>query len=475
NGGAHIRDAYVHTLSQDGNLHLDVRTYEPCILYVNGQYWGVYEIREKVDDLDYTSYYYDQDDPNVQMLKTWGGTWSKYGGPQAQTDWNTFESFVVSNNMALPANWAYVDSVYNWKSLCDYIILNSICVTSDWLNWNTQWWRGLDTAGHAKRWRYCLWDNDATFGHYINYTGIPDTSPAADPCNPQSLPDPGGQGHIPVLDALMNNPIFYQYYVNRYADLLNTTFSCDTMVTLLDTLTNRIAPEMTGQCTRWGGSYTGWQTNVNTMRTYIQTRCTAIQQGMIDCYSLTGPYNLTVDVVPAGAGTVNVNSIHLASSQLPWTGLYYGGINIILQTAPTSSNYVFDYWELVNTPSPDSLSDSITVNLASADHIVAHYHMIDNPPPTQTGSLFIPTAFSPNADGNNDVLHMHGTEGASYIDLVIYNRWGQKVFETTDPTQGWDGTTGGRECESGVYAYFLKVDYPDGTSTTKSGNITLMR
>ena len=52
NGGAHIRDPYVQTLSQLGHLKLDERSYDACVLYVNGQYWGVYETREKVDDND---------------------------------------------------------------------------------------------------------------------------------------------------------------------------------------------------------------------------------------------------------------------------------------------------------------------------------------------------------------------------------------------------------------------------------------
>ncbi len=53
-GGAHIRDAYVHKLSELGNLHLDERKVETCIVYINGSYWGVYDVREKVDDIDYT-------------------------------------------------------------------------------------------------------------------------------------------------------------------------------------------------------------------------------------------------------------------------------------------------------------------------------------------------------------------------------------------------------------------------------------
>ncbi len=468
--GAHVRDAYCHDLSQQGKLNMDERSTEFCIVYVNAQYWGVYDIREKVDDADFTDHYYDQDEPYIQMLKTWGGTWSEYGGPQAQTDWNTLANFITTNNMTVPANWAYVDSVYNWKSLADYVILNSVCVTSDWLNWNTAWWRGLDTAGDKKKWRYMMWDNDATFGHYINYTGIPDTSPNADPCDPESLPDPGGQGHIPVLNALMTNETFKQYYINRFADLMNTSLSCDTMTALLDTMTTQIAPEMPAQIAKWGGTMGGWQGNVTTMRNYIVTRCTAIQQGMLDCYNLTGPYDIVIDVMPAGAGTVEVNSLYL--DQFPWNGTYYGGIDIILQTAPTSANFVFDYWEIVSA-NPNINSDSIRTQLTGPETIIAHYKEIT--PPTIDESSFIPTAFSPNGDGNNDMVFVHGIEGAASAEMIIYNRWGQEVFKTTDLSVGWDGTTNGKPNPSGVYAYMLRVEFLDGTSGVRSGNITLMR
>ena len=180
-GGAHVRDAYVQTLSALAYLHLDERTSESCILYINGQYWGVYEYREKVDDSDFTNRYHDQGRYDIDFLKTWGGTWEEYGDGD---DWYDLVDFITGNDMTVDANYQQAISELNEMSLIDYFILNSYVVCADWLNWNTAWWRGRNPDGDGRRWRYALRDMDNTFGHGANYTGLPDTGSEADPCNP---------------------------------------------------------------------------------------------------------------------------------------------------------------------------------------------------------------------------------------------------------------------------------------------------
>ncbi|MBK7383603.1 MAG: CotH kinase family protein [Flavobacteriales bacterium] len=370
---AHIRDAYVESLSQEGNLKLDERTYEACVVYINGQYWGVYEIREKVDDADFTKYYYGQGEYDVQFLKTWGGTWSEFGGAQAQTDWDALRAYIMGNNMGDPTAFAYVDGELSWKSLIDYFCLNSYVVCADWLNWNTGWWRGMDPSGDHKKWGYILWDEDATFGHYTNFTGIPDQSPNADPCTVEDLPNPGGQGHTDILEKLINeNPMVHDYYVNRYIDLGNTVFSCDFMIPYLDGLIATITPEMTGQVTRWGGTVADWQNNVQVMKNFIEARCVTIQQGLVDCYNLNGPYDVVFNVDPPLSGEIQVNSLTLPT--YPFTGTYYGGVTTTLAPLP-ATGWLFSHWEVFsgNSLSP-SLTDSlVTVDFIGADSIVAHF------------------------------------------------------------------------------------------------------
>ncbi|PCJ80865.1 MAG: hypothetical protein COA57_14685 [Flavobacteriales bacterium] len=498
NGGAHMRDGYVHHLSQLGKLKLDERSYEPCILYVNGQYWGVYESREKVDDPDFTDYYYDQDKEDLQYLKTWGGTWSEYGGIQAQTDWDNLRNFITTNNMAVQSNYDYVDSLFNTGSLVDYFVLNSYVVTMDWLNWNTAWWRGRNPNGDKKKWRYTLWDLDAIFGHYINYTGIPDISAQANPCNPDSLPDPGGQGHTEILNALMDNAGFKQYYISRFIDLSNTVFKCDNMLALLDSMVALIEPEMQQHTTRWGGSYSDWQANVQTLRDFITDRCNAFNQGMIDCYTLSGPYDLMFDVYPVNSGNIDVNSLNV--TQFTWAASYFGGIDIQLD-ADADSGWTFDHWGLKNhAVSPDSMQEQVILSITASDTIIA-YFIPDTATTTDTTSIppdttttdtttndtttvepiiepdkefFMPNAFSPNSDNFNDVLRVYGNK-IKEMHLMIYNRWGQVVFESKDQNLGWDGTHNGKPLNSGVFAYYLRVTLTTGELIEKSGNISLMR
>jgi len=86
----------------------------------------------------------------------------------------------------------------------------------------------------------------------------------------------------------------------------------------------------------------------------------------------------------------------------------------------------------------------------------------------------VATAFSPNGDGHNDVLHIMG-KGVESFEWTIYNRWGEMVFRSTELNQGWDGTYKGTNAEVGVYTYFVNGYMVNGRKINKKGNITLIR
>ena len=91
-----------------------------------------------------------------------------------------------------------------------------------------------------------------------------------------------------------------------------------------------------------------------------------------------------------------------------------------------------------------------------------------------TSNLFIPDAFSPNGDGNNDKLFVRGNN-IQELYFAVYDRWGEKVFETTDKNNGWDGTYKGKELSGAVFVYYCKGKYTDGLEFKQKGDVTLVR
>lgn len=382
-GGCHVRDEYVHTLGQRAGMQLDVRSVERCIVFLNGQYWGVYATRERPDDHDYTDYVYNQGKYDLQYLETWGATQADYGGQGAFDDWATFRDFVLNNDMGDPANYAQVEAQFNRRSLIDYMVTNLTVVASDWLNYNTGWWRGTNPNGSHKKWAYVLWDLDATFDYYINYSGVPNTDPDAVPCDIEEIADfldgwfnnPVGMHEVIFLKLYDESPVFRQLYYSRYADLMNTAFSCEIMTTVFDSMVATIEPEMPRHIQRFGGTLQEWEGNVLEMRNFIEARCAYVMQAAIDCYQpeISGPYLVTVDVEPVGAGRVKLNT--LWHETLPWTGSYYGSMENLLEAEPysTNPNMVFSHWETssgsIIGPSIDSAMASVIVS--SNDTITA--------------------------------------------------------------------------------------------------------
>ena len=88
---------------------------------------------------------------------------------------------------------------------------------------------------------------------------------------------------------------------------------------------------------------------------------------------------------------------------------------------------------------------------------------------------FVPSVFTPNGDGKNDVFRVLGIKYQKVVEFRVFSRYGTEVFSTQDATKGWDGTYKGEPSDVGVYGYLIRVTLPDGTLRTYKGDITLLR
>ena len=99
------------------------------------------------------------------------------------------------------------------------------------------------------------------------------------------------------------------------------------------------------------------------LRNFINQRCLALEQGLIDCYQLTGPFPVTFDVTPAGAGTIQVNSVN--PPNYPWVTEYFGGIQTLLSPTP-APGFMFSHWTVTTGPlalPATTANNAITINI----------------------------------------------------------------------------------------------------------------
>jgi gliding motility-associated-like protein len=94
---------------------------------------------------------------------------------------------------------------------------------------------------------------------------------------------------------------------------------------------------------------------------------------------------------------------------------------------------------------------------------------------TPCDDYFIPNVFTPNGDGKNEVFKVFGLKTNAHIEMLVYNRWGQLMFQSSDPNLGWNGFYKGAPSETGVYFYHIKITFPTGETKIEKGDVTILR
>lgn len=369
----HIRDVFAQTLAEKYNLDMDYRRFRPSVVFINGQYWGVYDFRERVDG-EFFKYYYNKSKDKVDHLSYWGGLTIRMG---SDTGWVNLYNYIMANPMSNPANYAHVKQFLGIKSFIQYFIFNEYLVNHDWLNWNTMWWRARGNSNPVK-WRYALWDEDAICGlSNPNYTGVGTIGPTNDPCEPTSLfQNNSSIKHTDMLTKLFNSPEFEQSFKNEWVDMLNGCFECQNILNHFDSIVAVFNPEMNRQAVRWSGSIANWNTNVTAMRNWIISRCNVIGAALADsgCLDLN-TQTLKLNVSPPNSGVVSLNGS--VKTPYVWSRLLQADTIYTLKATPTAGPYwTFDHWEkqdITNNFIPNATTDSIQFDFKKKDSVIAFF------------------------------------------------------------------------------------------------------
>lgn len=369
-GASFFRDVLAHKLTE--NLNFDIQESQPIVVFINGEYNGLRNIRERYDKKYFESVH-DIPEDSLDFLENYlevkEGDRVMY---DEMMDFFTQNSF--NDDIVYEEGVTYLDPI----NFTDYYATNIYVANDDWPGNNFLFFRHKTTydANNGEigvkdgRFRWILKDLDR--GFYLNmrfengYEG--NTLAWATEENQATL----------IIRRLLENEKFKQYFINRFADLLNTTFKEDRVLSIIENFEDLYSPEIEENGRRWHGFTlmpSAWQNDVNRMKNFAVNRPTHQREHIIEKFDLDGVFDLVLNLSNEDHGFIQLNSININSttdgigtSAYPWLGEYFLNVPISLKAIP-KEGYEFSHW----SGASNSTDEEISLTLNNDSYIKAHF------------------------------------------------------------------------------------------------------
>ncbi|MDL2217314.1 lamin tail domain-containing protein [Christensenellaceae bacterium OttesenSCG-928-M15] len=254
---ARLRDSYVSSAAE--GLYIDNVATRPVVVYINGKYWGIYDLNENQNE-DFLASYYGADPDRVDIIRR---NISTLAG--RNTDIKRIQAYGRSSNFS---NDSVYEKYCEWVDMdyvIDYLIVQTFFQNSD--IFNQKYWRSQD---YSVKWRPVLFDLDyAMTGHtrnllpsYFSYAGVPS----------QDL----SITNMDMFCGLPKSKIFAERFVKRYVYVVENYLNAERLTALLDEMAGALRPEMERHIKRWGApsSLSKWEDEVKELRGHLEQRPT---------------------------------------------------------------------------------------------------------------------------------------------------------------------------------------------------------
>jgi len=371
-----FRDALQHSIVIN-QMDIDCQAYRPVMSFINGEYWGLYNLREKLN-ADYIAAHHNIDPANIDYLEI------DFSLIPVEIEGDAFEynellNFVKNNDLSITKNYDYVKSQIDINEYLNYQITEIFCDNINWLNTNVRWWKEKSENG---KWRWVLLDLDWGFGtvspgftsHYT--TNTIEMATSAQGSELELYP-----WATILFRNLLENFEFKSEFIQRFAGYLNTIFSSERVLHIADSIKSQIGSQMFRHIERWKDSgfedlfgdppimnLTEWETDVAIMRAFAANRPTHQRNHIISFFELSGTANVTINNTNPGSGRVVINNVNIPND---FSGLYFKDIPLSVTAIP-KVGYRFVRWQGVSASTSSNISitldgDAILLPVFEAD------------------------------------------------------------------------------------------------------------
>jgi hypothetical protein len=380
---SNMRDMLVHKFSQ--GLNFPVQDSRYAVVLLNGEFWGLYEIRERIDEY-FVQSKYGLGDTNTAIMSNRG--YGDDGEADFPADFSLYNEMFAwfENNPNLSSDKLYKQAqrFVDIDNLIDYFIVETYVHNHDWPENNVEMWRyrtgaypaaGTPLSPEDGRWRYILKDTDFGFGLYEdNAHGENELARMLNGTEWGSL----------LFRRLCTNREFVTAFVNRYCDLMNTHMETGYVKGLAAGFAEQIEALVPMYLSRWYQSwpdYSWWVSHVNKINTFSDSRAESVRGHMLTQFAfvLNGASEVRVTLTAnAGEGTLGINGLTLQPGETPgvsdpenWSGTYFTGTEQIIAAVPDRGyrfeGFVVNGETVTDNPLTLSITGDMTVEAVFAE------------------------------------------------------------------------------------------------------------
>lgn len=329
-----LRDAVMAPVLR-GQVENDLSSYRPAVVYINGRYWGIHDLRKQFDPLFFANEHQLAEDTYdlVQYAHNESGVTVLMADTGSIDTYETFHAFYTTHNLSEPTNYATMQAWMNLDSFIDYVVANDFGVNTSWSH-NREFWCA---RAPGSKWQW----------------NVPDFDRCFDTPNLQSSLIDDFRASYPLFQALDNNTNFVNRLLQRYAAHLGSTLHSNRFNTILDSLAAEVEGEMPRHIARWaaaGGipSLASRQAQLNEIKAFTIARPTnAVYRLQAELGLTPGMANLTVVCAPSPGGNVRLAGVPMTPEWTTTLGLFR---NIPVElTAEPAPGYAFAGWSTGET------------------------------------------------------------------------------------------------------------------------------
>lgn len=324
--GAHIRDVFATQLIKSTGLA--IQEYRQVIVFINGHYWGKYNLREKINE-HYIKAHYGIPTDSLMIMRHNG---DRQHGPG--TDYRSFIAKLPRLNLNNKEDLNYVD---NMMDIDNYFLYNAaeIYTGNGDAGGNIRYYKSMQPGG---KWRWIYYDLD--IGMNINSSNEYQKNSVHDFTTLKNEIWPNPPWSTLIIRKLLENDSLKYRYINQFADLLNTNYKPANAKQVLDKLMNESAQEINFHLKRWNIHRSRYDKSVADIYLFIEKRPHVLQQHLMERFNLSGTCQITI-IPPKIGGKVQFNTLKINQN---YSGTYFKGVPISIVAKP-DFDYEFVGWK----------------------------------------------------------------------------------------------------------------------------------